>query len=146
MGFCCAGHCAEFAVPIIVLAAHGDDTQHIAALEFGADDYLVEPLSAGVFLARVRTLLRRSQPGALIAQRELLRRGAIVVDITAHRVGRSGTEVTLNKKEFDILTYLMRRAGALVSRNDLQHHAWGHTRDVRTLDVYMMQFRRKLER
>jgi len=75
MGFCCAGHCAEFAVPIIVLAAHGDDTQHIAALEFGADDYLVEPLSAGVFLARVRTLLRRSQPGALIAQRELLRRG-----------------------------------------------------------------------
>ena len=137
---------AESAVPIMVLAPHADDMQHIGALELGADDYLVEPLSTGVFLARVRALLRRSRYGAMTAQREVMRQGASVVDVSARRVWRSGTEVRLNKKEFDLLTYLMGHAGAVVPRTELLQHGWGHTRNVKSLDVYMFQLRQKLER
>ena len=132
-------------VPLILLAPQSSDTNQIAALELGADDYIVKPVSESVVLARVRALLRRKQAAPARHEREILRRGGLVVDVAGRRVWRDQQEVILNVKEFDLLICLIRHEGAVLEYDALQKQV-GFKDDSRTLFVYMRKLREKVER
>jgi len=132
-------------VPILVLSVRSDESDKIAALETGADDYLTKPFSAGELVARVRALLRRVQPGSGAASH--VQFGDVVVDLAAHGVTRGGQPVSLTPIEFDILSLLAQNADRLVTWNQIRDGVWGHDAivDANTLRVHVSNLRKKLE-
>ena len=141
----CRGIRARSTVPILMLTARDEEADRVAGLELGADDYVAKPFSPRELAARVKALLRRSQPAAQSATIEL---GDIVVDTLAREVTVSGEPVELTGKEFDLLAYLLENAGIVVSRDQLLDRVWGMTYagGTRTVDVHVAQLRRKLGR
>lgn len=137
----------ESDVPIIMLTARQDETDRIAGLELGADDYVVKPFSLGELLARVRAILRRGHREDAPMQREVLQAGALKVDTGSRRVWRGAEEVTLSAKEFDLLVCLMRNRGLALSRDLLLERVWGYDflGDSRTVDVHVRWLREKIE-
>jgi two-component system phosphate regulon response regulator OmpR len=133
------------AVPILMLTARDEEADRVAGLELGADDYVAKPFSPRELAARVKALLRRSQPAARL---EMLELGDVVVDTLAREVTVSGEPVELTGKEFDLLAYLLENAGIVVSRDQLLDRVWGMTYagGTRTVDVHVAQLRRKLGR
>lgn len=131
--------------PIIMLTARGDETDRITGLDFGADDYVVKPFSMPELFARVRALLRRSQPGILD---EFVRQGDIEIDVKAFRVKIGGDEVHLGPTEFRLLDHFMRYPDRVFSREQLLDAVWG--RDVyveaRTVDVHIGRLRKALKK
>lgn len=131
--------------PIIMLTARGDETDRITGLDYGADDYVIKPFSMPELLARVRALLRRSQPGLLD---DVIRQGDIEIDLKAFRVKRGDNEVHLGPTEFRILDHFMRHPGRVYSREQLLDSVWG--RDVyveaRTVDVHIGRLRKALKK
>ena len=131
-------------VPIIMLTAKAAETDKIVGLEMGADDYVTKPFSVRELLARVRAVLRRSEPAA--PANGIIRRGPLVIDVSSHEVTWDSQRVHLTATEFRILEYLVRRPGWVMSRNDIIDAALG--RDVavfqRTIDVHMTALRKKL--
>jgi DNA-binding response OmpR family regulator len=126
---------------IIVVTAHGEETDRVMALDAGADDYLVKPFGLAELQARIRAVLRRVKPGG-----DVVRHGPLVVDIRTHRVTVNGDEVSLTPKEFDILDCLAADPGRVVSRQEILESAWdahwyGPTK---VLDVHVTSLRRKL--
>ena len=111
--------------PIIMLTARSDETDKITGLDYGADDYVVKPFSTPELLARVRALLRRTQPGILD---DVIRQGDIEIDIKAFRVRRGEKEIHLGPTEFRLLDHFMRYPGRVFSREQLLDSVWG--RDV----------------
>ena len=131
-------------VPIIVLSARERETEKIEALDLGADDYINKPFNVGELLARMRTALRhRMQRKAEIP---LLRVGNLEVDAVRHRVTRAGAELKLTPKEFELLSFLARHAGRVVTHRQILTAVWGpaHTEDTQYLRVYVGQLRQKI--
>jgi two-component system KDP operon response regulator KdpE len=132
-------------VPVIVLSARDRETEKIEALDLGADDYVNKPFNVGELLARMRTALRhRMQRKAEIP---LLRVGNLEVDAVRHRATRAGTELKLTPKEFELLSFLARHAGRVVTHKQILTAVWGpaHAEDTQYLRVYVGQLRQKIE-
>ena len=132
------------ALPIIMLTARGEESERIAGLDVGADDYIVKPFSPGELMARVRALLRRSAP-APITER-LLRCGPITLDVERHAVTSEGQPVRLTAKEFLLLQYLLEHRGRVLSRDRLLSDVWDYQYPgaTRTVDVHVRRLREKL--
>ncbi|HUG07564.1 MAG TPA: response regulator transcription factor [Acidimicrobiia bacterium] len=135
-------------VPIIMLTAKDSEADKVTGLELGADDYITKPFSMRELIARVRAHLRRADKSGLLAEsNEVLRGGAIELDIDAHVTRVAGTEVELRPKEFELLESLMRRKNRLAARHTLIDEVWGpsYFGDTKTLDVHIKRLREKLE-
>lgn len=128
--------------PILMLTAKDGDLDEAEGLDTGADDYLRKPFSFPVLVARVHALLRR----AALGQPAELTAGEVVVDPRARRVTRAGAEVALTAREFDLLVFLVRRAGSVVSKQQILAGVWadGFTGDPNVVEVYVGRLRRKL--
>ena len=137
---------ARSTVPILMLTARDEEADRVAGLEVGADDYVSKPFSPRELAARVKAVLRRSEPSAPATQR--LEIGDLVLDPQAREVTVAGEPVELTGKEFDLLAYLLENAGIVVSRDQLLDRVWGMTYagGTRTVDVHVAQLRRKLGR
>ena len=131
--------------PVLFVTARDDEVDRILGLELGADDYITKPFSPRELVARVRSVLRRSQGD--VAQPSL-RLGPLVLDQDARRVTRDGSpdEIALTATEFDLLAFLIRRPGRVFSREQLLSEVWGYNAaaGTRTVDVHIAQVRGKL--
>jgi DNA-binding response OmpR family regulator len=135
---------ATASVPIIMLTARAEEADRVIGLELGADDYVSKPFSPNELVARVRALMRRSQPKE--ARDTTLRLGAIVMDLASHTVTSHDQEVALTAKEFMLLQYLLEHRGRVLSRDLLLGDVWGYryTGGTRTVDVHVRRLRDKL--
>ena len=131
-------------LPILILSARRIVGDRVKGLELGADDYLTKPFAFSELSARVRSLLRRRQPAALLA----LSVGTLTLDPITRLVKRGDRRIDLTQKEFALLDYLMRHAGHVVTRTMIAEHVWGFNWDRLTnvIDVYINHVRRKIER
>lgn len=130
------------ATPVIMLTAKGDEADRVVGLELGADDYVAKPFSPRELLARMRAVLRRSQPGRGAA---LLCVAGVELDLDARTVRVEHAPVELTALELDILATLMRRAGRVVPREALLDEAGRGTHVTsRAVDVHISSLRRKL--
>jgi DNA-binding response OmpR family regulator len=136
-------------IPIIMLTARSDEMDRVTGLETGADDYLVKPFSFRELLARIRSTLRRvdfdrqSQNG----ENQTVAIHELTLDYTARKVIKSGEEIHLSTREFELLSMLMENAGRALSRSELLQQIWGpeYSGDHRTLDVHIRWLRLKIE-
>jgi phosphate regulon transcriptional regulator PhoB len=132
-------------LPILILTARGEEADRVVGLELGADDYVTKPFSPREFVARVKALLRRTEPAA--ATEKLIDVGALRIDPAAYRVTRGGKQVPLSTLEFRLLYYLAARPNKVFSRDQLLDAVWGTDRFVtpRSVDVYVRRLREKIE-
>ncbi len=132
-------------VPILMLTAKTEESDKVAGLELGADDYVTKRFSIKELVARVRALLRRAVPAA--AEEQVLRGGEVELDLAGHEARVAGQRVHLAPKEFSLLAALMRRPGHVRSREALLTEAWGAAewRDPHTVDVHVRWLRTKIE-
>jgi DNA-binding response OmpR family regulator len=128
--------------PIIMLTAKAAEIDKIAGLELGADDYIVKPFSVKEVVARVRAVLRRVEKETI----ERYEDGKISIDFADMRVLCAGADVKLTRKEFALLTYLIKSVGRVATRQNLLDNVWGYSYfgDTRTLDVHIRRLRQKL--
>jgi len=134
-------------VPILILTARDTDFDHVIGLEAGADDYVMKPVDPMVLLARVRALLRRAGRGGPASERRAdLQLGALRISETSREVWLHGRPVTLTTQEFELLSLLARRAGELVSRDEVFRSVRGIDYDGldRSIDGRVSKLRRKL--
>jgi DNA-binding response OmpR family regulator len=133
---------AKPTLPVIVLTARGGIDDRIAGLDSGAVDYLVKPFSLGELAARVRAQLRV----ALQAPMTSVRAGEIEVDLLTREVRHAGEQVWLSSTEFELLVYLLKNRGQVLSRDQILRAVWGYDHDPGTnvVDVYVGYLRRKL--
>ena len=131
-------------LPVIVLTARGEIEDRVAGLDAGAADYLVKPFSMAELVARVRAQLRVHAE----ASASTLSAEGIDVDLLRRRVRRGGAEIALSTTEFELLVFLMRNYGQVVSREQILSSVWGYEHDPATnvVDVYVGYLRRKLGR
>jgi DNA-binding response OmpR family regulator len=134
-------------VPIIMLTAKGSETDKVAGLEVGADDYITKPFSMREFRSRVKAALRRSRMIGTAPEEESIERGDLKIDFGRRVVTLRGEEARLTYVEFEILGALARSPGRVLSRETLLEHVWGDSeyRDPRTVDVHIRHLREKLE-
>ncbi|GAQ65032.1 MULTISPECIES: response regulator transcription factor [Streptomyces] len=136
-------------LPVIMLTARGDEEDRILGLEVGADDYVTKPFSPRELVLRVESVLRRA--GTLAATRTepaepWLRSGPLALDPTARRATRSGAELALTTREFDLLEFFLRNPGRATSREELMRQVWGWDfGDLSTVTVHVRRLREKVE-
>ena len=130
-------------MPILLLTARDAVQDRIAGLDYGADDYLTKPYDFHELLARVRALLRRGQA----LQAEQLTTADLTINTRTHEVKRAGRLIELTAKEYALLEYLARRAGAVVTRSDIAEHVWDESFDPfsNLIEVYIQRLRRKVD-
>lgn len=132
-------------VPIIMLTAKSEEIDRIVGLELGADDYMTKPFSVRELLARIKTVLRRTEQQTS-KNESLITVGELTMDLTRHEVtvGHKILEVTL--KEFELLRFLLQHQGRVMSRNYLLDEIWGYDYfgETRTVDVHIRNIRKKL--
>lgn len=131
--------------PILILSVRNADDDKIAALDLGADDYLTKPFSTGELLARIRALLRRT--AGIDTSAAEFTSGDLTIDFAKRAVTVQGEPVKLTRTEFDILAYLARNAGRVVTSHQLLESVWGpeYAGDTKTLRVHMSHLRHKIE-
>jgi DNA-binding response OmpR family regulator len=134
-------------VPIIMLTAKGSETDKVAGLEVGADDYITKPFSMREFRSRVKAALRRSRMVGTVPEDEIVESGELTIDFGRRMVTLRDEEVRVTYVEFEILGALARSPGRVLSRETLLEHVWGDAeyRDPRTVDVHIRHLREKLE-
>ena len=132
-------------VPVVMLTARDEQSDRLAGLEVGADDYIGKPFSPQELVARMKAVLRRSEARA---DEDVLALGDVVVKRAAREVAVAGEQVELRPKEFDLLAYLIQNQGVVASRDLLLERVWGYDYEggTRTVDVHVAQLRRKLAR
>ena len=131
------------ATPVLILTALDAVEDRVTGLDAGADDYLVKPFAFAELLARLRVLLRRGQP-----EREtVLRLADLELDLLERRVRRAGVEIPFTQREFEVLAYLVRHRGGVVTREMLGRDVWKEPNHALTnvIEVYITLLRRKLE-
>jgi two-component system KDP operon response regulator KdpE len=132
--------------PILILSVRSDESDKIAALDEGADDYLTKPFSAGELLARVRALLRRAREA--VTPPPVITVADLVIDVGRRRVTLAGRELSgLTPTEFEILNYLARNAGLVLTQRQILEHVWGPEwlEDAATLRTHVSNLRKKIE-
>jgi DNA-binding response OmpR family regulator len=132
------------AVPLIMLTARDEERDRVAGLEVGADDYVAKPFSPRELTARVKAVLRRA--GRASAAEDLTELGPLVVARGAREVRVNDVEIQLTQREFDLLEYLVRHAGQVVTRDQLLESVWGFVSpgETRTVEVHVASLRKKL--
>jgi two-component system, OmpR family, response regulator len=133
-------------IPIIVVTAREEEADRVLGLELGADDYVTKPFSPRELVARVKAVLRRSEPEPEEAQEAALHLGNLTVDPARREVIFEGRPVELTAREFDLLSYLVRNRGLVLTRDQILERVWGYAfpADTRTVDVHIRQLRAKL--
>jgi two-component system response regulator RegX3 len=137
---------AESAVPIVMLTARDAEVDKVVGLELGADDYVTKPFSLRELSARIRAVLRRGdQLGHTLPP--LVDLGHVRVDIAGHRILRDGEPVPVKPKVFELLAFLLRHAGQVISRDQLLEQVWGYdyAGETRTVDVHVHWLRSAIE-
>lgn len=134
------------AVPVIMLTARDTELDKVLGLELGADDYLTKPYSTRELIARIRAVLRRRGEPERPADPVMLA-GPVRMDVDRHVVHVGGVETALPLKEFELLEYLVRNAGRVLTRSQLIEKIWGlgYVGDTKTLDVHVKRLRAKIE-
>jgi len=137
----------DYAFPVLMLTARAAEEDLLAGLDLGADDYMTKPYSPRELMARVRALLRRTQPRAAAADDRVLRAGDLSVDPARHEVRIRGTHVDCTPAEFEILAALAAQPERVFSRQQLLERTRGfdHYVTERTVDVHVMNLRKKIE-
>jgi two-component system copper resistance phosphate regulon response regulator CusR len=133
-----------FAKPILILTARDSVEDRVQGLDEGANDYLVKPFAFAEFLARLRALLRRDLPGRVL----VLRAGDLDMDLLGRRVTRSGEELELTGREYELLEYLLRHKNEVVTRDMIALDVWKERTGAMTriIDVYINALRKKVDR
>lgn len=133
--------------PIIVVSARDREADKVAALDIGADDYLTKPFGVQELLARIRAALRRHQDGLGKPEEPVFKHGDLEVNLAHRKVLKSAKEVHLTKREFGLLTILVRHAGKVVTQRQLLTEVWGeaYANQAHYLRVHMNNLRNKLE-
>jgi len=132
-------------LPILMLTARGEEADRVVGLEMGADDYVTKPFSPRELGARVKALLRRTEPAGETPR--LIESRGLTIDPSSYRVAHDGQPVTLSTLEFRLLYYLATRPNRVFSRDQLLDAVWGTERFVtpRSVDVYIRRLREKVE-
>jgi len=136
-----------YARPIIVLSARDKETDKVAALDLGADDYLTKPFGIGELLARLRVAERHLSARSGAPADAIVRIGDVSVDLSAHRVQRNGADVHLTPIEYQLLTTLAKHRGKVLTHRQLLREVWGaaHVESPQYLRIYMRALRQKIE-
>jgi len=134
-------------VPVIMVTARDSEIDKVVGLELGADDYVTKPYSARELIARIRAVLRRGADSESADVSGALEAGPVRMDVQRHTVVVGGQPVTLPLKEFDLLEYLLRNSGRVLTRGQLIERVWGadYVGDTKTLDVHVKRLRSKIE-
>ena len=139
-------------VPVIMVTARDSEIDKVVGLELGADDYVTKPYSSRELIARIRAVLRRGHESSLAAEEQdfdeqILEGGRVRMDVERHTVCVDGHPVPMPLKEFDLLEYLLRNAGRVLTRGQLIDRIWGadYVGDTKTLDVHVKRLRSKIE-
>ncbi len=140
---------ARSSVPVIMVTARDSEIDKVVGLELGADDYVTKPYSARELIARIRAVLRRGADSRAADDIDdgVLEGGPVRMDVERHVVSVDGKPVTLPLKEFDLLEYLLRNSGRVLTRGQLIDRVWGadYVGDTKTLDVHVKRLRSKIE-
>lgn len=131
--------------PILMLTARGEETDRVLGLDLGADDYVTKPFSVRELMARIRALLRRSQPPKSLVHE--LRFDDVVVDFRRYEARKGSREVEMSRKEYSLLRVLASRPGEVITRDVLLNEVWGYESfpSTRTVDNHVALLRSKLE-
>jgi two-component system response regulator RegX3 len=135
-------------VPIIMLTAKDAEIDKVVGLELGADDYVTKPYSSRELIARIKAVLRRGiTDDGSIQDQDLMEVGPVKLNIGKHQVSVNGSPVSLPLKEFELLEFLMRNSGRVLTRSQLIDRVWGgdYYGDTKTLDVHIKRLRAKIE-
>jgi two-component system response regulator RegX3 len=139
---------ARSSVPVIMVTARDSEIDKVVGLELGADDYVTKPYSARELIARIRAVLRRGAETEDSGNSDgILEAGPVRMDVERHVVSVNGQPITLPLKEFDLLEYLVRNSGRVLTRGQLIDRVWGadYVGDTKTLDVHVKRLRSKIE-
>ena len=138
---------AKSKIPIIMLTAKDSEVDKVVGLEIGADDYVTKPYSSRELVARIRAVLRRNGNDEVESASGLLTVGGVKMDVDRHQVSVNGSAISLPLKEFELLEFLMRNAGRVLTRMQLIDRVWGsdYVGDTKTLDVHIKRLRAKIE-
>lgn len=139
---------SKSAVPIIMLTAKDSEIDKVVGLELGADDYVTKPYSSRELIARIRAVLRRGEMSDSSVEVGVLTVGPVRLDIDRHIITVNGLPISLPLKEFELLEFLMRNAGRVLTRIQLIDRVWGsdYVGDTKTLDVHIKRLRAKIEK
>ena len=137
---------ARSSVPVIMVTARDSEIDKVVGLELGADDYVTKPYSARELIARIRAVLRRGADADDAGDR-VLEAGPVRMDVERHIVTVDGLQVPMPLKEFELLAFLMRNRGRVLTRGQLIDRVWGadYVGDTKTLDVHVKRLRSKIE-
>jgi two-component system alkaline phosphatase synthesis response regulator PhoP len=133
--------------PVVILTARGEEADKVRGFRLDADQYVTKPFGVLELLERVRALIRRSARDSAAGPHTLLRFGDVIVDTSSRAVTRNGTPCPLTPKAYELLLALVRRNGAVATRNELLKEVWGYSAFVttRTVDSHVAELRRKVE-
>ncbi|CAN2173770.1 OmpR Response regulators consisting of a CheY-like receiver domain and a winged-helix DNA-binding domain [Candidatus Nanopelagicaceae bacterium] len=139
---------AKSAVPIIMLTAKDSEIDKVVGLEIGADDYVTKPYSSRELIARIRAVMRRGELLDSADDGAVLEVGPVRMDTDRHVISVNGAQVAIPLKEFELLEFLMRNAGRVLTRIQLIDRVWGsdYVGDTKTLDVHIKRLRAKIEK
>ena len=135
-------------VPVVMLSARTSESDRVAGLELGADDYLTKPFSPRELVLRVQSVLRRMAPPTTAEETapRVMLDGDLRVDLRAHEAWRDGAPLPLTAREYDLLVFLLAHAGQAFSRDDLLRNVWGwEFGDSSTVTVHVRRLREKIE-
>ena len=135
-------------VPIIMLTAKDTEVDKVVGLELGADDYVVKPYSKAELVARIKAVLRRKGSDSTNEQSGSISAGPVVIDVERHQVSINDQLISLPLKEFELLEFLVRNSGRVLTRTQLIDRVWGsdYFGDTKTLDVHVKRLRAKIEK
>ena len=139
---------AKSNVPIIMLTAKDTEVDKVVGLELGADDYIVKPYSKAELVARIKAVLRRGLSEHTSSEGGVITAGPVSIDVDRHAVSIGGENISLPLKEFELLEFLVRNSGRVLTRTQLIDRVWGsdYFGDTKTLDVHVKRLRAKIEK